>query len=283
MQSVNLNLKPSILKPPKPIYKGELRLKEYSNKQKSNSDIQLLDENFELYDFYVNGTKEFNQVLTKEAVPNIGPQSCSSDYSNITDVEECIQMNRSMNDFEDRYVQDLSYIVEEEDQERMIPNDNRFVIDLSMLRESSNSYDQSHFDCSPFRNVYNYENRLDQSGAIDSVISNSVEDKILIFPQELEFQELSRTISSMDKLMFYLFGKDKYNFFQLSKQRDQFYDFPFLSIMKPLIFPGYEIEYNNEEENYVEYDEFNEDEKIREENSNMRDYSNNVNHSDALV
>ncbi|KAK5773655.1 Isc10p PWA37_004932 [Arxiozyma heterogenica] len=289
MQTVNLNLKTPIIKTLKPIYKGKPRLKDYSDKQKSNSNIQFIDENDELYDLYVHGLDEFNSLLMDESLSRIGQHSCFSNCLNTSNVEVFNEMNPSLSNIDDGHIQELSYIVEEESQERIFSSNNSFIIDLSMLHESSNSFGQNQFDCSPFRYVCNYENQLDQGGVINSIISNSIGDKMLMFPQELEYQELSKLISNMDKMMYYLFGKDKFNFFQLSKQRDQFYDFPFLSLMKPLVFPGYEIEYDNdnknEDESYVESNKFNEDNEILIDysSSEIRDELNDINHSEGLV
>lgn len=287
MQTVNLNLKTPIIQAPKPIYKGKPRLRGYSNEQRFNSTIEFIDENDSLYDLYVNGLDEFNSVSTDGPLSRIESQSCLSNCSHISNVEVFNRINQSLNNANNEYVQELSYIVEEADQESVIPKDTPFIIDLSMLRESSTSYVQNQFDCSPFRYVCNYENQLDQSGVIDSVIANSIEDKILMFPQELEYQELSKLISSMDKIMYYLFGKDKFNFFQLSKQRDHFYDFPFLSLMKPLVFPGYEIEYDNENEerSFLEGNRINKDDEIFDDcsNSGVRIDLNDINNSEGLV
>lgn len=289
MQTVNLNLKTPIIKTLKPIYKGKPRLKDYSDKQKSSSNIQFIDENDELYDLYVHGLDEFNSLLMDESLSRIGQHSCFSNCSNTSNVEVFNEMNPSLNNIDDGYIQELSYIVEEESQEKIFSSNNSFIIDLSMIHELSNSFGQNQFDCGPFRYVCNYENQLDQGGVINCIISNSIGDKMLMFPQELEYQELSKLISSMDKIMYYLFGKDKFNFFQLSKQRDQFYDFPFLSLMKPLVFSGYEIEYDNDNKNedgsYIESNKFNEDNEILIDysSSEIRDDLNNMNHSEDLV
>lgn len=111
--------------------------------------------------------------------------------------------------------------------------DQERIIDLSVL---SKFYDGKNVDYPPFCRAYDYENRFDEDDLVQLTIYNDDNNgkTQLIFNKELEYNELKQFVGKLDYILFYIFGIDRQGFFELSKERDNFYNFPMNHYIEPL-------------------------------------------------
>lgn len=95
------------------------------------------------------------------------------------------------------------------------------------------------FDCVPLYNTYNYENKIEKDD-YDSIASAMIEDEINgtkpVFSKELEFQELSKLITTKDKIFYYLFGLDNSGYFHLRDKREIFNISPIIKYTSSLAY-----------------------------------------------
>lgn len=255
MDELNLNQKPTIIKFPQPIHKGNPKLKEYATKIPI-SYIKPRNEAFELYDLYNNRQTEESQpqsplknpVQIQEHLPSVLSESSQLLRSPSVSPVKKKQINNILEPKKRTKEVLREGISVEQHQSRFI--------DLSSLQETI-GYRNLNFDCGPFRNVYNYESQYDPSGAIKYLFSDHKDDLKIIFPEELEYKERSEFISMLDKILYYLFGIDKYQFFELSSRRDRFYSFPTVALTQPFNHPDDENdEYYIDEEEDISSDNF---------------------------
>ncbi|CAL9738326.1 hypothetical protein MOSE0_N08724 [Monosporozyma servazzii] len=234
MHELNINLKPTIVNSPKPIYKGNLRPKEYSTKIPL-SHIKPTYEDFELYDLYIDRQIEELQPqpqqkhsVIQEYSPSVISESSQSWRNPAVSPLKKKQLDSNLESKKRTKVLGTEGVPIEPDQPR--------IIDLRFQREIIGPRN-FNFDCGPFRNVYNYESQYDQSGAIEYLFSDPKEGLKLIFPEELEYKERSEFITILDKIIYYLFGIDKYQFFEMSLRRDRFYSLPTVALTQPFNHP----------------------------------------------
>lgn len=222
MEALNLNSRVVQLQYPHPSYKSSLTLKERTQRvlipklNEINEEYGL--EEYSNWQENILSTHHDSSTPVLSRSPPIEQQFVTSDINQIDIFEE-----------PNHYMKEV----------QLLPETTQHIIDLRSLRDTLGP-DCGNFDCSPFRHVYNYESRFDQDSALNSTILSYIDDIPFVFEQELEYQELSKVISKWDALMFYLFGRDKYRFFELSKKREQFHSLPCKAMTKPLVFPGYE-------------------------------------------
>ncbi|CAL9732839.1 hypothetical protein MOUN0_O07338 [Monosporozyma unispora] len=245
MHAINLNLKPTTINSPKPVYKRQSRLKEYSTKVPL-SNIDSRDENFELVDLYINREIDNFSVSSPSPIPpaiqNNSPRVLSQSSqllksSPVSPLKNQIKVESKTNKL---FHQKSSFV--------NVSQPQHIVIDLSSLRKLIGEQNLN-FDCGPLRNVYNYESQFDQSGAVERLINKTQDGLQIMFPEELEYQERAENISWIDKILYYLFGIDKDQFFELSSKRDQFYNFTVVSLTQPIDYPiDYDDEYVSTEE-----------------------------------
>lgn len=114
-----------------------------------------------------------------------------------------------------------------------IPLQEEVKIDLSAV---SKFYDGRGIDFPPFYRVYDYESRFDEEDMIPLMIENDTifRRKPMKFGKELEYRALRKSIKRIDYLLYYLFGVDRYGYFQLHNERQSFYNFPMKHYIEPL-------------------------------------------------
>lgn len=115
-----------------------------------------------------------------------------------------------------------------------IPLQKEIKIDLSAV---SKFYDGRGIDFPPFYRVYDYESRFDEEDMIPLMIENDTifRKKPMKFGKELEYRALRKSVKRIDYLLYYLFGVDRYGYFQLHNERQSFYNFPMKHYIEPLI------------------------------------------------
>ncbi|CAR26805.1 hypothetical protein ZYGR_0I00770 [Zygosaccharomyces rouxii] len=137
---------------------------------------------------------------------------------------------------------------------RLIKMDDGSTLDLSPV---SKIYD-GDFDCQPFYHTYDYENRLEVDD-YDSILNQMVEDDLNnskpTFYRELEYQEMKKIVGITDYILYYVFGIDKLQFFQLKGERDKFREFNYESYTCPLKYRDPEFNDLKDDEQAVSSDE----------------------------
>ncbi|CDF87382.1 BN860_05116g1_1 [Zygosaccharomyces bailii CLIB 213] len=138
---------------------------------------------------------------------------------------------------------------------KLLSIENGPVLELTPI---SNVY-ESDFDCQPFYHVYDYENRL-EADDYESILHQMVEDDLKnerpVFDRELEYQELKKIVGTTDYILYYFFGIDRLQFFQLKQERDKFQTYTYESYTRPL---NYSTPAEDEENGDGHYDSMSED------------------------
>lgn len=137
---------------------------------------------------------------------------------------------------------------------KLIKMEDGSTLDLAPV---SKIYD-GEFDCQPFFRAYDYENRLEVDD-YDSILNRMVEGDLNnsrpVFYKELEYQELKKFVGITDYILYYVFGIDKLQFFELKEERDKFREFNYGSYTCPLRYRDPEFNGLNDDEQLISFDE----------------------------
>lgn len=174
------------------------------NKNKTNNEVPIIGEE------NVNFIRNENPLMYKH-VRMLAPRPIGKRPNEI--VKTRLQQNT---------VPVLPYVEEDLTD---IPLREEIKIDLSAV---SKLYDRRGIDFPPFYRVYDYESRFDEEDMIPLMIENDAvfRRKPMKFGKELEYRALRNTVKRIDYLLYYLFGVDRYGYFELYNERQSFYNFP---------------------------------------------------------